>query len=360
MAFQHQCHEPESCHENCFSVDHLLRLPGGCCVYPETMGLFRYSLLLPWYRDVPFISFSEEKMACGHSISVRSIVAMALLLRAPFLFSEPVLSDDIYRYVFDGLVQIAGGNPYAVSPIEYATSSPIMSELVLKVNHGDLVTIYPPFSQLFFFTCARFGLIGIKGGLILLDLLTIVLLLKLLHGRGWPLHPVVLYAWNPLVVWEISWSGHVDILGLVFTIALIWAVQRQSTRWLAGCFYAMAVWTKLVPLIFFPFILLTFQDDVKRGGFISGDICWSKCGACMHLYARFFECGKNACAIWEELGVFQSLLSVIARCHRVERWGPCNFSLFVLLPGAVFFSCSSIKNGWPLRRLSGGVLFSGC
>ena len=44
------------------------------------------------------------------------ILAGAVLMRLALLFTEPYLSTDIYRYVWDGRVQAAGIDPYQYPP----------------------------------------------------------------------------------------------------------------------------------------------------------------------------------------------------------------------------------------------------
>ena len=77
------------------------------------------------------------------------ILGAALVFRLRLWWSPATLSDDIFRYVWDGRVQLAGINPYL-----YAPSAPqvehLRDALYQSVNHADIPTIYPPLAQLFF------------------------------------------------------------------------------------------------------------------------------------------------------------------------------------------------------------------
>jgi len=192
-------------------------------------------------------------------LGVTTLLGIALVLRLPFVLSSPLLSDDIYRYLFDGMVQVEGQSPYAFSPWAYEATNPIVAELVTKVNHPGLVTLYPPAAQIFFRVAAPLGLTGMKVLLVAADLAVVVLFL-VFSGRGGPQpHRVVLYAWNPMVAWEIAWSGHIDALALPFLLAatlLISTGRGQGRAALAGGLFAVAVWVKLIPVMFAPFLLI--------------------------------------------------------------------------------------------------------
>jgi hypothetical protein len=88
---------------------------------------------------------------CGERVKVlwppTVILAVALVLRMLFLFAPPQLSDDIYRYQWDGGNLLRGVNPYAAAP-SAITPPPELKDVHAKINHPDYVTIYPPAAQL--------------------------------------------------------------------------------------------------------------------------------------------------------------------------------------------------------------------
>src|SRR6266568_2250890 len=71
------------------------------------------------------------------------ILAVALLLRLPFLIRPAELSDDIYRYLWDGLQTLSGSNPYAAAPANVHPTHAAAEGVRRLVNHAELVTIYP-------------------------------------------------------------------------------------------------------------------------------------------------------------------------------------------------------------------------
>ena len=97
---------------------------------------------------------------CGERVKVlwspAVILSVALVLRLLFLFAPPQLSDDIYRYLWDGSNLLRGVNPYAAAP-SAITPPPELKAVHAKINHPDYVTIYPPAAQLVFAGGAAFG-----------------------------------------------------------------------------------------------------------------------------------------------------------------------------------------------------------
>jgi hypothetical protein len=210
-----------------------------------------------------------------------TICAIALVLRLLFLFAPPQLSDDIYRYLWDGGNLLHGINPYAFVPAD-VRPSPALAAIHSRINHPDYVTIYPPAAQILFAGGASLGgtITGIKGFLVLLDMGLCILLVLLLKRLEMPVWLAVLYAWNPLPVLEIAGSGHVDGAGLVMLIGsfcLIVINQRSGSgdgqkQWpflLSGALAASAGLVKLFPFVLAPVLFLLVPAG-RRMHFVTG------------------------------------------------------------------------------------------
>ena len=229
--------------------------------------------------------------------SAAFILLVAAVLRGLFLWRSPELSDDIYRYLFDGLMSIHGRNPYDMAPAVAANAMPAFSALAGQVNHPELPTIYPPAAQLVFAAGAVIGnVVGMKLVMVLADLAGCALILALLDRLRLPRNNAVIYAWHPLPVLEIAASGHIDAAAVAFTLLALFfllsgmAPGRPSsfspkktgklaafftrpgpTGWAAGISFALAVLTKWTPLIFAPGILLlttSTKGKYTRPGFL--------------------------------------------------------------------------------------------
>jgi alpha-1,6-mannosyltransferase len=153
------------------------------------------------------------------------IVAVAVLLRGYLLLIEPLLSTDIYRYVWDGRVQAAGINPYRYFPAREALISLRDTAIFPNINRADYaVTIYPPVAQMFFFAITRLGenITVIRLGMLGCDAATAVIIISLLSRMGRPTTRLVAYAWHPLPMWEIANNGHVDALMVALMMFGLW------------------------------------------------------------------------------------------------------------------------------------------
>ncbi len=148
---------------------------------------------------------------------------IGIVARLALLPLAPELSDDIYRYLWDGHVLLEGVNPYAHPPDGEALAA-IRTEWHGEINHPHIPTIYPPLAQVLF------GLVNIAGGTILaaklvwmcFDLGAALLLqgIAARTGRS-PSRVLVWYLWSPLLIVETAWSAHYDAVGLFFVALLI-------------------------------------------------------------------------------------------------------------------------------------------
>ncbi len=188
------------------------------------------------------------------------ILGASILCRLVALYPEPALSSDVYRYAWDGVVQHAGINPYRYVPGDAALTflrAP-NDELYMNMNRRDYAhTIYPPAAQMMFYLITWISptVTFMKTAMVLLEGVTLWGLMRLLREMGvrreWRVGAALLYAWCPLLIWEIGGSGHVDALVMAW---LVWALvfrYRGEMGW-AGVFLGLAVLTKFYPLVLFP------------------------------------------------------------------------------------------------------------
>jgi len=206
------------------------------------MGLF---VLIYLGASVLWI-FSASRVP---SLSLPAIVTLAVLLRIAFMFADPSLSGDVYRYRWDGRTSVAGINPYASAP----AASPEASRPVWfgRINHAEIPTIYPPVAQLLFFLWAR-GIDTLAFWRLMLlgfDLVTI-LIIAALGGR----RTALVYAICPLVLVEGFWSAHLEV---AVTAALLLSVgallRRREIPAALAC--ALAIGLKITPVAIVPVMI---------------------------------------------------------------------------------------------------------
>jgi len=189
------------------------------------------------------------------------ILSVAVACRLATLFSDPYLSSDIYRYVWDGIVQHAGINPYRFVPADAHLAflrDASEGNIYPAINRADYAhTIYPPVAQMLFWIITFLSptITCMKTVMILFEGLTLWTILKLLHHLGRPREQAILYAWCPLLIWEIAGSGHLDSAVMAFIgLALLFRYRQRPV--LTGLFLALAVLTKFYPLVLFPALYL--------------------------------------------------------------------------------------------------------
>lgn len=183
------------------------------------------------------------------------VIGFALLFRLVLFFSQPSLSDDIHRYLWEGYLQNQGVNPYEFAP-QAPELEPLRNDSWLRVNNKDASAIYPPVLQIVH--AVGFMLFRSVWGLKLLflssEVALIWVLLRLLSLYGRHRGDIIFYAWNPLVVVEIAGSGHhdVSVVTLLLAAALFTLTAQRGKALLA---LAGAILCKLYPVASLPFFL---------------------------------------------------------------------------------------------------------
>ena len=153
------------------------------------------------------------------------IFGVGIALRAYVLLFDPLLSSDIYRYVWDGRVQAAGINPYRYFPAHEALAFLRDGTIFPHINRADFaVTIYPPVAQFFFLMVTRMGesVAIMRIALLGCEAVTVTLTILLLRRMNRPVTRVIAYFWHPLPLWEVANSGHVDALMVALMLLGLW------------------------------------------------------------------------------------------------------------------------------------------
>ena len=164
------------------------------------------------------------------NVPVAGVLAVAVVLRLLALPLTPGLSDDVYRYLWDGRVAASGANPYLLTPDDESLAG-LRDDLWRKTAHRDVATVYPPLALGMFAGAAALPepLVAYKLALAAVDLAGCVLLLALARRRGNGLLALA-YVWNPLLVVEGAGMGHVDVLGASLAIGCVWLLGGGGRR----------------------------------------------------------------------------------------------------------------------------------
>lgn len=185
------------------------------------------------------------------------IFGFAALFNLLLIPTHPDLSDDMFRYVWDGRVQAQPINPY-----KYPSNDPELahlrdSEIWARMNRLDARTIYPPFAQMTYALTWRIfpdSVLGFKIMFIGCTFVAGLLLVRLLPFFGLPPERVLIFLWSPLLIWETAHAAHVEVLYLPFLIGafLLRARGLPKREGFIGFLLGIATLTKLIPIILAP------------------------------------------------------------------------------------------------------------
>jgi hypothetical protein len=222
------------------------RIPGGVGspLYLITLAIAGVAYLFSIREFLSTPKFPRRVIVIG--------LALAALWHLPFLLMPAGADDDVHRYVWDGRLQRLGYNPYIVVPNDPAFSA-LHTDETRNLNNPEVPSPYPAGAQLFFraVTAIHESAFAFKVAFLLCELAIIPLLLAELHRVGLGEHWMLAYAWNPLLVTSVTYSGHIDILGVLLLMLSVAALQR---RWqtFAAVTFGVAVAVKFLPIVLAP------------------------------------------------------------------------------------------------------------
>ncbi|QTD38853.1 mannosyltransferase [Polaribacter batillariae] len=225
-----------------------------------------YMLLFLWLSLFAAFYFLVK----NKSISFATYVAIMLLFRIVFLFSIPNLSQDFYRFIWDGRMILNGFNPYLSLPETFIQQNltPVSNTVELYRGMGELngshYTNYPPLNQLCFLIAALFASKSIFGSVIVLRSIIILADIgilyfgkKLLERLNLPIKNIFWYLLNPFIVIEITGNLHFESVMLFFFVWGLYKLHQQKWIW-AAVLIACSVSVKLIPLLFLPLFFQWF------------------------------------------------------------------------------------------------------
>lgn len=204
------------------------------------------------------------------------ILGFAVVFRLCLLPQTPWLSNDIYRYVWDGRLVTHGVNPYTLPPAATELASLRDDSVYGRMSHTEVHTVYPPLLQYLFAAGVALAeafdldpVICLKAVLLLFDLLLAGMLLHLLPGFGLAGGAALLYAWHPMPIIEIAGSGHSDVVGVLCLLIAIHATRRNHHA-AAALFLALAFLVKFLALLLLPFwVVAAWRSAGRRAAFRS-------------------------------------------------------------------------------------------
>ncbi len=194
------------------------------------------------------------------------ILMVLFAVRFSFLWMEPVASDDVYRYMWDGRVQAAGINPFQFAPTDEHLKFLHSERLPSLVNYPHMKTIYFPLSQWLFYVSYHLSgdqVWGIKVLIFLAEILTVIGLALLMRESAYSLWRVLIYAANPLVILQFSLDAHLDALGFPFLMFGLLFYQRKN-RVAALLLFGLSLLVKPVAVVLLPILFLHERSFINK------------------------------------------------------------------------------------------------
>ena len=244
--------------------------------------------------DVPIAQFSIFYLLLGllsafslpylieksQTLSSRSLVlfvlVIAVLLRLGLQGVPSILEDDYNRYLWDGAVTASGLNPYAYSPeqiLQMREEGGVFDKLIKqsggtfeRINYPEFSTVYPPAAQVIFAVThwlSPFSVDALRFVFLLLEMGCVALIMLILQALGRSPLWVALYAWNPLVIKEVTNSLHMEPILMLPVLAAVLFILKQ--RFIAGsAALAIAAGVKIWPALLILVIWRQLLDRPKQ------------------------------------------------------------------------------------------------
>lgn len=263
-----------------------------------------------------------------------SLFWIGLAARLMLFATLPTLSDDVFRFIWDGQLMLSGQDPYSATPqtLFELSKGTLYPQLFALLNSPNYFSVYPPLNQWLF---AAITYLGGSSLLLTTNLLRTLLvgaevgafflLRKWLKTSGKSPDLVYWYFLNPLAILEITGNVHLEGFVIFFLILGLFLLQIKKPFG-AGFGIGMAIGTKLLPVIFLPSILLNagFRNGIKIGllalviglvpfYFFSFTSTFEGIGSSLSLYFQKFEFNASFYFLVREIGFWIKGYNIIGQ-----------------------------------------------
>lgn len=352
--------------------------------------------------DFPLLMLCFGVALAGYVVVLRSGISwqhglvLGLGLRLLWLPATPALSDDFYRFRWDGTLVANSINPFQFRPTNLMrgplaqtvspTLQPSLHQLFPRLNSPNYYSVYPPVCQFIFGLAARLFPGSESGFIITLRLFILAaecgsawLLLRLLDLLQKPRELALYYLLHPLVVIELIGNLHFEALVISFVLLAVWLLTQRRI-YHSALALALGVATKLVPVLVIPLLIkrlggkrfliysaaFTLALVLLFSPFISGQLI-SNISRSLQLYFHRFEfnasfyyvlraigyqlSGYNQIAIIGPALALVSALTVLVVAGRQRRLSLAGFSTSLLLVLSTYYLCANTVHPWYLTSL---------
>ena len=254
---------------------------------------------------------------------LKVIIGGALLIRLSLIYMTPNLSDDYFRFIWDGLLVGGGVNPYLSTPADFLSGAlavpGITPDLYTELNSPHYHSAYPPLAQFIFALSAKLGganvmanIIWLRVCILLVEFGTIFLLDRLLRRFGRSPALVSLYAFNPLIIMELTGNLHFEAVMIFFLLLAVYLLVRERPLF-SALSLGLAISAKLLPVIFLPLL-------VRRLGWLGSLKYFAVTGALVLLLFTPFLNGEAVSNYASSLALYFRVFEFNASVYNLIQW----------------------------------------
>lgn len=357
-----------------------------------------FIILISCYSSLFLLYAFLIKNISASKISSSEIIIAAVAIRFLLIGNIPNLSDDYYRFIWDGVVNTLHINPFAFTPeylsnqITHSTTSEFLQTHIYEyLNSKEYYSIYPPVCQWIFTGVSSLAgnsiflhVLLLKTCIILCEAGSIVLLIRILQKLQLHISKAAYYAFNPLVIIELTGNIHMEAVLIFFLLLSIYFLLNKKFL-SAAIFLGISISVKLWPLMLLPLlfrrleikqslqvisvtllvVVLSFLPYLKSGSIINYF-------SSFRLYFQTFE--FNASIYYALKWMFQNNYNSVIIIQRIlpviltiailliafSKKNKLDFITLALLVFTFYFLCSTTIHPWyltPLIALTSITLF---
>ena len=266
------------------------------------------------------------------SVKLINLLFFAIIIRLGLFFSFPNLSDDFFRFSWDGNVVLDGSNPYQYKPNEFHFSNDKIEKFAQNnllsstetsfcngMNSNDYYSVYPPVTQCVFMTCSFLAennlfenVLYLRIFLLCFEIIGWFFMIKILTHYNINRLKSMIYVLNPLVILELTGNLHFEGITLTFLIISFYLLIVNKYV-LSAIVYSVAICLKLMPILFLPLIL--YKIGVKKAVVFLTTIFLF----CLLFFAPFMEINLLN-TFFESIQLYFNTFEFNASVYYVFRW----------------------------------------
>lgn len=287
-----------------------------------------------------------------------------ILLRVLLIASLPKLSDDFYRFIWDGRLLLNFEDSYKYLPAHHLDLglTGITQSLYNKLNSPEYFTVYPPLNQLLFFISTLFSPGSVMWSVVVMRVIMIVfelgnisLIRKLLRHYKLPQTYGLIYVLNPLVIFEVTGNLHFEGIMVYFLLMAIWQYEQGKLH-KSAIFFGLSVATKFLPLIFLPLLLrkIGFKKTIIYGLIVAATLAFTflplintahiwAIKDSMELYFQKFEFNGSIYYLTRWYGFETEGHNIIAKSGK--------WMMYATMASIFVYSLATKKKDWPRQMV---------